>query len=72
MGHLSGGYELDFANQFIQYAFVGRHLVVRSLDDYDPKGEPFQIVLKLEAPVDGQEDVETSPDNPQAPREAAV
>ena len=64
MNYLSWAHKLDLSNQLFQKLLVGGHLVVGGRQHDDTERELFEIVLKLEALVDSQEDVKTALDIP--------
>jgi hypothetical protein len=55
--HPSGRYRLNQPNQILQHPLVRGHLVVGCLQDDDPEGQLLQVMFKLEALIDRQENV---------------
>src|ERR1017187_6506229 len=51
---------LDLPNQIPQQPLVAGHLVIGCRQHDNPEGELFESVLKLETPVDSQEDIITA------------
>ena len=64
MNRVSWAQKSDLPNQLFQYSLVGRHLVIGCCQHNNPERELLEIVLKLEAFVDSQEDIITPFDFP--------
>ncbi len=60
--HPPGRNSPDLPDELFQQPFVGEHLVINRLDYNDPKRKLLQIVLKLEAFINRQEDIEAGLD----------
>ncbi len=51
-------YRLDSPEQFLMHRPVMRHLVLRGMDNDYTEPEIAEILLELQAAVDGQQDIE--------------
>src|ERR1039458_866236 len=60
VNQMSWAHVLDLPNQLPQQPLVGGHLVIGCRQHDNPEGELFESVLKLETPVDCQEDIITA------------